>query len=379
MTSSDADIDFDALKKLRNQLDEVDQRLVQTISDRLALVSKIGALKAAEGHQTRDFRREKVVLDKAADAANAAGIPTTVATDILKVAIRASLENQERARIRGAASGDGKRALVVGGAGRMGRWFAEFLHSQGFAVTIADPAADQKQPHVAESLEAAGVDFDVIVIASTLAVSAQLLRDLAVLKPRGLVFDVGSLKSPLNEPLRELAATGARVTSVHPMFGPSTRLLAGRHIIFCDAGDAQALQDAKSLFADTMADCVEMSLEDHDRLIAYVLGLSHFVNIVFIDALASSGLDADALSRISSTTFDAQLAMGASVVNENPGLYFEIQRLNQFGELPLDALTDAVDYLRDAIRSDDAGAFTGLMVQAREYVDGIQDSKSGTR
>ena len=304
----------------------------------------------------------------------AAGISPDLATDVLEAVIRASLEDQERARVRDSASGSGKRALVIGGAGRMGRWFVEFLHSQGFAVVVVDPAADPAQVPVAESLQAAGVDFDVIIVAATLAASADLLRELAALRPRGLVFDVGSLRSPLADPLRELAQSGVRVTSVHPMFGPTTRLLAGRHVIFCDAGDPQSLRDAKALFSETMADCVEMSLEDHARLIAYVLGLSHFVNIAFVDALTSSGLDADALSRISSPTFDAQFAMGAAVVNENPGLYFEIQRLNQFGELPLDALADAVEQLRSAIANNDSDAFTGAMVQAREYVAGIRDA-----
>ena len=28
------------------------------------------------------------------------------------------------------------------------------------------------------------------------------------------------------------------------MYGPDTRLLSGRHLIFCDAGDAQATADA---------------------------------------------------------------------------------------------------------------------------------------
>ena len=36
-------------------------------------------------------------------------------------------------------SGSHKRALVIGGRGKMGGWFSDFLASQGFQVTIADP------------------------------------------------------------------------------------------------------------------------------------------------------------------------------------------------------------------------------------------------
>jgi chorismate mutase/prephenate dehydrogenase len=91
------------------------------------------------------------------------------------------------------------------------------------------------------------------------------------------------------------------------MFGPDTELLSGRHVIFVDVGDPTATAVARELFAPTMATLVEMDLESHDRLIAYVLGLSHALNIAFFTALADSGEAAPRLATLSSTTFDAQL------------------------------------------------------------------------
>jgi chorismate mutase/prephenate dehydrogenase len=38
-----------------------------------------------------------------------------------------------------------------------------------------------------------------------------------------------------------------------------------------------------------MAEQTEMSVDDHDRLMAYVLGLSHALNLAFFTALAASG------------------------------------------------------------------------------------------
>ena len=78
--------------------------------------------------------------------------------------------------------------------------------------------------------------YDVIVVATPLAVSGRILAQLAVLKPPGLIFDIGSLKTPLIDGLRELERAGCKVASVHPMYGPGTRLLSGRHLVVCDAG-----------------------------------------------------------------------------------------------------------------------------------------------
>ena len=103
------------------------------------------------------------------------------------------------------------------------------------------------------------------------------------------------------------------------MFGPDTELLSGRHVIFIDLGNAEALQEAQELFAPTMAERVVMGLDEHDRLIAYVLGLSHALNIAFFTALADSGEAAPRLARLSSTTFDAQLEVASRVAAESPG------------------------------------------------------------
>ncbi len=52
----------------------------------------------------------------------------------------------------------------------------------------------------------------------------------------GLIFDIGSLKSPLIPALESLAAAGAQVTSLHPMFGPDAELLSDKHVLFLDVG-----------------------------------------------------------------------------------------------------------------------------------------------
>ena len=115
-----------------------------------------------------------------------------------------------------------------------------------------------------------------------------------------------------------LRDAGCRVASLHPMYGPDTELLSGRHLIFIDVGCPEAPVQVKKLFSATMVEELDMSLEDHDRLIAYVLGLSHELNIAFFTALAESGEAAPKLARLSSTTFDAQLLVSGAVARDNP-------------------------------------------------------------
>ena len=355
------------LDELRKNLSSVDRQLVELIAERQRIVGDIGKSKRGTGTGTRDYAREKDVLDMGRAQAEALGVDPDLVEALLELLIRTSLESQERDRVVAEGKGDGRRALVIGGAGKMGRWFADFFASQGFTTTIADVTVDDG-PNQFKNWTDAGVDFDVIVVAAPLAVSGRILAQLAVLKPRGLVFDIGSLKSPLLDGLKELRAAGCRVTSLHPMYGPDTRLLSGRHLIFCDAGDAEATADAKELFAATMVEQLDMGLDDHDRLISYVLGLSHALNIAFFTALAESGEAAPKLAKLSSTTFDSQLLVSAAVAQDNPHLYFEIQNLNKFGLGPLDALCDAARRIRETVADSDEQAFVELMEKGREYL-----------
>jgi chorismate mutase/prephenate dehydrogenase len=251
----------------------------------------------------------------------------------------------------------------------MGAWFVRFLTSQGFAVEIADPAVTAEMDDACTDWRDLTLDNDLIIVAAPIKVTASILSELAERKPAGLILDIGSLKTPLRRGLLALAEAGCRVTSIHPMFGPDTRLLSGRHVIFVDVGNAGATDEARRLFAATMADQIDMSLDEHDRLIAYVLGLSHALNIAFFTALAESGELVPRLRHMSSTTFDAQLRVAQLVAQDNPHLYFEIQSLNEYGETSLHALQSAAERIQSLVASGDQEGFVSLMQAGRRYLD----------
>jgi chorismate mutase len=245
------------LDPLRSELGQIDREILALVARRQAIAQRIGQVKRDAGIPTRDFRQEKDVVERARAAAVAHGLSAKLGEELILALIRGSLEVQEKDTVAATGEGSGRRALVIGGAGHMGRWFVRYLGALGFSVEIADPNDG----------------------------------------PAGIPF-----------------------TSVHPMFGPDTELLSGRHVIFVDVGSPEATAAARALFEPTMATLVEMDLESHDRLIAYVLGLSHALNIAFFTALAESGEAAPRLATLSSTTFAAQeLPEGAYATLEETG------------------------------------------------------------
>jgi chorismate mutase / prephenate dehydrogenase len=367
-----------SLESLRQRLTAIDRQLLTLVAERKALSQEVARAKRASGKPTRDYEREREVILGARKTAEELGVSPALAETLLRMLIRSSLTTQEQASVAAVGTGTGRRALVIGGAGKMGHWFVEFLASQGFHVEVADPdastgAVSAPQATLVKDWHATDLQHDFIILATPLGATDAILRDLALRRPPGVIFDIGSLKSPLRGGLMALRSHGLKVTSIHPMFGPDTELLSGRHVIFVDLGSAEALERARELFAATMAEQVVMSLDEHDRLIAYVLGLSHALNIAFFTALAESGEAAPRLARLSSTTFDAQLDVASRVAQESPQLYYEIQSLNDYGAESLEALAQAVERLRRTVLAQDRESFVKLMEKGREYLADRRD------
>lgn len=360
------------IEQLRRKLDQIDEQIIQLLAERQMNVDAIGKEKLLTKKATRDFEREKQLLTRAQVLAKKHGLEPEMISELFSLIIRASLQKQENQKVASSSLGSNKSALVIGGNGAMGRWFVRFLQSQGFAVHIADPDKRDNAAHNIGDFRQQPLDYDFIVVAAPLATSAGILGDLACLQPAGIIMDVGSIKSPLKLSLRQLADAGCAVVSIHPMFGPDAHLLSGKHVIFIDVDGKDSLAQAQALFEPTMARQITMKLEDHDRLIAYVLGLSHALNIAFLTVLTESGEAADTLAQLSSTTFDAQLSIASKVAQENPALYFEIQKLNHYNLSTLHALNDTITRLIQLVQNNQAEAFTELMNNARAWVENQQ-------
>jgi chorismate mutase/prephenate dehydrogenase len=101
---------------------------------------------------------------------------------------------------------------------------------------------------------------------------------------------------------------------------------------------------------------------------AWVLGLSHLVNIAFASALAESGEAVPLLRRISSSTFNAQLGVAAQVVSENPHLYYEIQQGNAMTGQVVAHFLRVFENLARAVRVGDEITWTQAMEEANRRV-----------
>jgi chorismate mutase/prephenate dehydrogenase len=356
------------LDQHRRDIEALDRRILHLVCERLELARQIGELKQTAGIPLRNFKVEAEVYQRFEDASTLLGLDAVLGRDLATFLIGKAVEEQavhRDTRYRG----DALRAMVVGGKGGMGSWTARFLRGQGHRVTVFDPAPTASEFTEAEALSAA-VDADLIVLAVPMSACAGVLEELAALGVAGVVAEMCSLKGHLLSQMEKLRSEGLRLISFHPLFGPDVRMLSGRAIIFCSEGRDEDIDIVRGLFNETSARLVDMSVDEHDRRMGLVLGLTHLANLVFARALSHSSVGASELTEVAGVTFTKQLATTREVAAENPGLYFEIQTLNRRTPETGKWLRQALDEWLAAVESEDESAFTTLMQECHGFLDG---------
>jgi len=352
----------DSVDGIRWKIEELDNEILDLVKKRMQAALYMGGEKVRKGWPVRNIRVEEQVIGRYLERAKDVGISEAAAEEIATILIRESVEAQGRMPRPGKPTD----VLIVGGSGKMGQWFVRFLTERGHKIKVFDlqpSGADNTVPSLKAGVKEAGI----IILATPISVANEVLEQVVALRPKGTIFDISSIKSPVIPTIRAAAEDGLEICSLHPMFGPDSESVYNRNILVCDCGSQSAMEKVTALFDGAGARITTIPLEEHDELMSYVLGLSHAVNIAFFHTLAGAGIDFGKLDQASSTTFRSQAGTSKRVANESPDLYYEIQHLNPYSQRCLELLRQAVADIEASAMDEDRKRFVEIMKEGREY------------
>jgi chorismate mutase/prephenate dehydrogenase len=358
------------LKRLRGAMARVDRTIGRAIDHRLELARQIGVTKQALGLPVRDYTVEREVVARWQRSLERSRVAPERAEALARWLVEESVRVQEQLGEGTGTLGTGSEALVVGGAGAMGRWISGFLRSNGYEVGIFDPRARPKEfplYRIHRRLGPAVRRADIIVVATPMRATRQVYRRIVTYPPHGLLFDILSIKSPILAEIRRAKNRGWKVTSVHPLFGPSARTLSARNLLVLDCGIPDANSEAIELFRRSSLSVTLLPIARHDRLMGSALGVPHVVSLLFSTALAKTGISAGELTAVAPTSFLREAEVARIVVNENPELAFDIQSLNPASATLYDQLEATLRTLGRAAVTGDRNGYRQLLSDAREW------------
>lgn len=352
----------EGLDELRSEVREADVAMLDALDRRFKLARRIGAAKAETGRALRDYSVESDVVSRWRGRLASWGVPPDRSEGLAQWIIEESLRVQEEVlERRPPAPGTSFDIAIVGGAGAMGVWLGDFLEDGGHRVAVVDPKGAPSGRLALPDVETAVREAEVVVFATPIRQTAPLLRKAVAVASDALILDVLSVKAPLLPILKEAAKKGRRVSSLHPLFGPTARTLSGRNLLVVSCGVEEADRAARSFFASSALTITDVALDRHDRLMAESLGLSHAVNLLFLATLASDPLSPHDLARAASTTFHRQSSLARALAGEGPDLYLDIQAMNPHAWGTFDELREALAQLETLVERHDAASFRSLL------------------
>ncbi len=268
------------------------------------------------------------------------------------------------------------KIAIIGGAGKMGAWLADFLVRDGRQVILSgrDRAklaaiGDRLPAAIMSNVEAARA-ADIIVLSVPINSLEPVLQEIGPhLHPGQLVADITSVKTRAVE-LMHRYVRGAGILGTHPLFGPGATGLAGQNIVLTPTSlDEKASARRAAAYLESKGAAVTvMTPEEHDEIMSAVLGLTHFIGLVAADTLATTGKLKQMLE-VGGTSFRLLMTLAESVLSEDPAFYASLQM-----NLPVtrieSQLIDAARQWAQLISDRNTGAFVDRMSRVRARFQG---------
>jgi len=240
----------------------------------------------------------------------------------------------------------------------MGQWFARFFADHGHTVLVADLDTPQTPREVA-------AQADVVIISVPIAKVVEVIRDIAPhLKPDAVLMDITSVKQrPLDAMLKAFAG---EVVGTHPLFGPKEQRMDGLTVVLCPGRGERWFNWLKDLLEQAGAHVRVTSATEHDRLMAVVQGLAHFVLIALEKAIRQLGVSPQDLEDFSTPTFTTLHSLAQRLLSQDAQLYACIQLANPANRVALRALEDAVADILYFIQRQNADGLVRLLEEIKE-------------
>jgi prephenate dehydrogenase len=221
---------------------------------------------------------------------------------------------------------------IVGGLGRMGRWFAGFFEGAGFPVLISDLHTELSSEHLARKCQ-------VLILSLPMEVFPKEVAKLGPLVPESsFMTDLCSLKQSQVACMLEHA-----------------RCEVVRWFTWWEG-----------LLQQHGAVTSVVSPEEHDRTMAWAQALNHFILLCLGKALDEHGMDLQQIMALAPPSFERQMDIVARFYHQDPELYATIQMSNPYTNNILETFSQYGENLRKIIKERDRSAFIELFEEVQD-------------
>jgi prephenate dehydrogenase len=260
------------------------------------------------------------------------------------------------------SDGEGKGTTVgiIGGTGQMGSFFAAVFRRAGWKVAVRGRKSSQPLDRFLDPC-------DIVMIVVPIRATVGVIEEVApLLRTDQLLCDLTSLKTG---PVGAMIRSKAGVVGLHPMFGPGVETLQGQTIVVTPAtAPEERYGPMIRVFADDGARITVTTPEHHDRMMAIVQGLTHFLTLCMADTMRRQQIEIEEVLTYTSPIYRIQLGLIGRLLSQDDGLYGDMLQMNPAVGPVLADCEQAVQNLSDAVESGDPDHFSRFFLEnAKKY------------
>jgi prephenate dehydrogenase len=255
--------------------------------------------------------------------------------------------------------------ILILGAGKMGSFFTDLLSFEHEVAVLEKDA--KRMRFIYNAIRMQSVDEidefvpDLVINCVTLNHTVEAFQAvLPHLKPSCIISDVASVKTDLQEFYK---TNRLPYVSTHPMFGPTfanLSNLASENTIIISEGDHLGKIFFKDLYEKLKLNIFEYTFEEHDRVVAYSLGIPFASTLVFAAAM----IHQDAPG----TTFKRHMNIAHGLLSEDDYLLTEIL-FNPRTPRQITRIQEELNALQDIIRHRDTEAMKSFLGKLRKKIE----------
>ena len=281
------------------KLKQIDTCLIELIRDRLSLL-------AASEHPTLEEQ-----LSSFAPLLASVGVSESVWANLVTSCLSAL--TTESASVNNVKP---RQITIIGGRGRMGKFFTEQLSAAGHNVSVLGHQDWEKAEQLLSQAELVLVS---VPIEQTVDV---IKRTAKYLTPTIALADITSIKT---QPVQAmLEHHSGPVMGLHPMFGPSIKSFSEQKVVVCPGRQDDSFQWFLDFMQSKGAKPIVCTRQEHDWMMVMIRATRHFSRFSLGAFLAAEKIDIDRSLLMSSPSYRQEIDIVNRLFAQSPTLCVDI-------------------------------------------------------
>ncbi|MDO8460001.1 MAG: prephenate dehydrogenase/arogenate dehydrogenase family protein [Nanoarchaeota archaeon] len=249
-----------------------------------------------------------------------------------------------------------KTISIIGGRGKMGNIFAKAFTAKGYSVIISGRETEISPIEAAKK-------GDIVIVTIPISETEEIIKKIGPhVRTDALLTDFTSVKVYPCEAMKKYSK--AEVIGGHPVFGP-TVTFNKQNFVLCPIRGDKYLTWYKEFLSSLDINVTVMTPEEHDKQMAVIQCLNQLSNFAFGRTLQK--LNFNIQSKITSPSYLLKLYGLGRVLDQDPGLYADIEVQNPYSKEVAAVFTKSAQELEGLIKKNNKTDLEKTITEIKKY------------